>query len=297
LIPREELLRVRRIASRVNPRIKEWASLGDRRDRDRLGCTLAEGSRLVAEGLSGELSGEPGAAGGMRPLALLIADSGAEQPGAGAAFARAGALGIDRFSLADDCFAKVSGLKNADGIALVMSFTRERPALRELFSHPDAAWLVAAGVQDPGNAGALARTALAAGWSGCIYLEGADPVSPKFLRGGMGASFRLPCLSMTVDDFLAEWPDAAARLIIAVSGDDGDDFRRADYSPPVALLVGGERGLPEALSGLTAARAHIPLSGNVESLNLAVAAGILLFEAARPLHRQSPCNSQKPVEK
>lgn len=276
MIPREELLRVRRIASRVNPRIKDWASLGDRRDRDRLGFTLAEGARLVGEGMA---SG----AGAMRmqPETLLVSDSGADHPEAGGLFIRASELGIERVSLSDDCFAKVSGLKNSDGIALIMSFARERPVLAELFALPNSMWLVAAGVQDPGNAGALARTALAAGWSGCLYLDGADPASPKFLRGSMGSAFRLPCLTMATDDFISEWPDAQATLAVAASGGSGVNFRRVDYAPPFALVVGGERGVPAGLDSLATVTAHIPLQGDVESLNLAVAAGIIMFEATR----------------
>lgn len=275
MISREELLRVRRIASRVNPKIKDWASLGDRRDRDRLGLTLAEGARLVGEGLE---ASEPG---GSRPVALLVSDAGAEQAGAGQIFRRAGELSVERFSLSDDCFAKVSGLKNSDGIALVMSFARDIPDLASLMSAPGARWLVAAGVQDPGNAGALARTALAAGWSGCLYLDGCDPASPKFLRGSMGAAFRLPCLGMPTGEFAAGWPGSGARLLAAFSGGDASDYRAAGYAPPLALLVGGERGVPDELAALAAERVRIPLRGGVESLNLAVAAGVILFEAVR----------------
>lgn len=247
---------------------------------------MAEGARLAHDALMHANTPAHDSEISMRPAILLVSDSGATHPLAGEIFAKAGEKGIERISLADDCFAKVSSLKNTDGLALVISFTRNRPPLAELFARPNAAWLVAAEVQDPGNAGALARTALAAGWSGCIYLEGADPVSPKFLRGGMGAAFRLPCLAMRMEDFLKEWnewPEAANRsrsrvhCIAASSDPSGKDFRTVDYSPPVALIIGGERGIPPELSSLNATPAHIPLSGNVESLNLAVAAGVLLF--------------------
>ncbi len=274
MIPREELLRVRRIASRVNPKIKDWASLGDRGNRDRLGCTLAEGVRLAGEGLEAASGG-----GGMRPSALLVSDAGAAAPGALEAFVRAGELGVPRYSVSDDCFAKVSGLKAPDGVALVMEFTRGEVDVPSLFGSSDSAWLFAAGVQDPGNAGALARTALAAGWTGCVYIDGVDPSGPKFLRGSMGAAFRLPCLATTLEAFVRAWPGGGARLIVASSGGDGEDYREVDYARPLGLVVGGERGVPEALAGLASGRAHIPLRGGVESLNLAVAAGILLFAA------------------
>lgn len=275
MIPRDELLRVRRLASRANARVKDWAALHDRSRREETGLTLAEGARLVAEGLE-----TAGGDGRFRPVALLVSDAGAGHPDAGRLFALAGSRGLERFSLSDDCFAKISGLKHADGVALVLScdYGEADPGLLD---GPDARWLVAAGVQDPGNAGALARTALAADCTGCLFLEGADPRSPKFLRGAMGAAFRLPCLGMSLDTFLAAWSASPRTLLVATAAADAVDYRDAGYAPPCFLLVGGERGIPEALSRLDGVRVRIPLAGGVESLNLAVAAGIILFEARR----------------
>lgn len=275
MISREELRRVRRLASRANPRIKDWSGLGDRKERDRLGLTLAEGAKLAAEGL------EVGGDGVFRPASLLISDSGAERPEAGGLFALAGERGVERLSLSDDCYAKVSGLKNADGLALVMAFDPGPADPLPLLSRPGAKWLAAAGVQDPGNAGALARTALAAGADGCLFIGGADPRSPKFLRGGMGAAFRLPCLSISEDAFAAALAAAPTRLLLAAVDGEAADYREISYSPPMILLVGGERGVPESLARLTTGKIHIPLQGGVESLNLAVAAGVILFEAER----------------
>lgn len=276
MIAREELLSVKRIASRANPRLKDWAGLNDRKNRDALGLTLAEGAKLVDEALR---SG--GEAARLNPSVLLISDSGAERREAGQLFQAAGEAGVERISVTDDCFDKLSGLKNADGLAVVLSIAPEPVNVPSLFSAADARWLVAAGVQDPGNAGALARTALASGCGGCLFLDGADPLSPKFLRGSMGAAFRIPCLGMPAEEFAAAWP-AGGKLVMAASGGEGAVyFRDVDYRPPLGLLVGGERGVPKALASLAEVRAHIPLRGGVESLNLAVAAGVILFEAER----------------
>ena len=265
---------LRRIASRANPRVKEWAGLKDKANRDALGLTLAEGAGMIAEGLD--------AAGGQfRPIAFIVSDSGAARPEAGTFLAKAREKGIQLFNLADDCYDKISGLGGADGLALVMEFDGDEPDLSALFATASPRWLIAACVQDPGNAGALARTALAAGVNGCLFLDGADPHSPKFLRGSMGAAFRLPCLSLSSDDFLTAWKPSFARLTAAVSGSEAVDYRKADYSEPLALLIGGEKGIPRAIEQLAAARIRVPLRNNVESLNLAVAAGIILFEAER----------------
>ncbi|MDR1520519.1 MAG: RNA methyltransferase [Planctomycetota bacterium] len=278
MLAREELLRgARRLASRANPKIKDWAALSQRQARDSLGLTLAEGARLAEEALLAPAGGR------FRPAALLLSDSGAGREAAGRLFALAGERGLERYSLTDDCFAKISGLRNAEGLALVLSLGPEEPDFSAAWRLPGARWLVAAGVQDPGNAGALARTALAAGFSGCLFLEGADPRAPKFLRGSMGAAFRLPCLSRAIADFLAAWDAAPAgiALIQATADPSAGDYRELPYQPPFLLLLGGERGVPPELAGRAAQTAHIPLAGGVESLNLAVAAGIIIFEANR----------------
>lgn len=277
MIPREELFRVKRIASKINPRVKEWAALTDRKGRELSGATLAEGAKLAAEGLSAPEGGP------LAPLVLLVSDTGAEHRDAGALFNRAGEMGLERISLADDCFAKISGLKNSDGLALVLSFAAPERLSADMWTHPGARWLVAAGVQDPGNAGALARTALAAGCTGCLFLDGADPLSPKFLRGSMGAAFRIPCLAGSADEFAGVWTGGggATLVVAATSGDAREHYCSIDYRPPMALLIGGERGVPPELSRLADRHAHIPLDGGVESLNLAVAAGVILFEARR----------------
>ncbi len=275
-----QLLLAKRIASKINPRVKDWASLSEKKNRQTLGLTLAEGARLAADGLD---AGAAGGAGGLRPVALLLSDAGAERPEADALFAQAGALGLERYSLSDECFAKISTLKNAEGVALVLSFAEAPPDVPAFWRGENARWLIAAGVQDPGNAGALSRTALAAGCDGCVFVGGTDPLSPKFLRGAMGAAFRLPCVAMEEEDFLRSWPAAAAsgaRLLFADAAG-GADFRSADYGGGWGLVVGGEAGIPASFAAIPHETLHIPLHGGVESLNLAVAAGIVLFEAFR----------------
>ncbi len=270
---------IRRIASRANPRIKEWAGLKEKSDRDALGLTMAEGARLAGEALAGIEAGL------YRPVAFLVSDQGAAHPEAGSMLDQARLAGLHLFNLSDDCFAKISSLKSPEGLAVILSFADSTPVLAELFASADARWLIAAGVQDPGNAGALARTALAAGFSGCLYVGGTDPRSPKFLRGSMGASFHLPCLSLTEEEFVRQWQPTFPRLYAATAHGEALDFRQAGFNPPFCLALGGEKGLSEAMLDLAEQNIHIQLHGGVESLNLAVAAGILLFEAEK--HRQT----------
>jgi TrmH family RNA methyltransferase len=142
--------------------------------------------------------------------------------------------------------------------------------------------LVAAGIQNPGNLGALLRTAEAAGATGAYLTEGtADPFSWKALRGSMGSAFRLPHRRrLTTDDALARLKAHGVRVVAADPG--GTSYDGVDLRRPVALLVGPEGA---GLSAATRARASIsvaiPMARGVESLNVSVAAGVLLFEAAR----------------
>ncbi len=143
--------------------------------------------------------------------------------------------------------------------------------------------VVAVAFQDPGNLGGLLRTAEAAGASGAYVTEGSvDPLSWKALRGSMGSAFRLPHRrGLTVAEAIARLRERGVAIVgTAASG--GTPYVDADWRRPVALLLGNEgAGLSEALLRQADSVVSIPLVGPVESLNVGVAAGLLLFEAAR----------------
>lgn len=138
-------------------------------------------------------------------------------------------------------------------------------------------------IQDPGNLGTLLRTAEAAGVDGVVLLAGcADVYSPKVLRASMGAAFRLPVLTMTQADDL---PDLARRLevaLVAAAGSGERDYEAHDWSAPTLLLLGNEaKGVDPGLLARCDLRLRIPLARGVESLNVAAAGAVMLFEAAR----------------
>jgi len=149
------------------------------------------------------------------------------------------------------------------------------------------------GVQDPGNVGTLIRTAHALGAAGTIVLRGsADALSPKALRAAMGATFRHPVVPMDDAAFLA-WASAHAATLWAAAAD-GVPLHRAlsaagkgteetgNAAGPIAVIVGNEgAGIRPQLNAVSAERVAIPLAQGAESLNVAVAAGILLYEVTR----------------
>ena len=135
------------------------------------------------------------------------------------------------------------------------------------------------GVQDPGNAGAVIRSAEAFGATGVVFLKGTvNPWNPKCLRGAAGSSFRVPLVAgLTAVDFLAQ----AGSLVVFTAMPHADRMLdQADFTHPCAIVIGGEgRGVSEPM-GARAKHIRIPTRA-VESLNAAVAAGVLLYEARR----------------
>ena len=256
-----------------------WAGLHDRKKRQEAGLALAEGARVAQEALRAH--GRPGAP---WQVETVVLENGreAEAPAA-AVLAAAAALGVRVARLATGAYARITSLKAPDGVAVVLrpsAGVLAGTALLEYFwQRPDACLLAAVGLQDPGNAGALARVAEAAGATGLALAGGVDTAHPRFLRGAMGSAFRLPCAGVTEADLLALWmaPGPMRRLAACAKGAVG--MARADWRPPMILLVGGEGGgIPEAFMD-GAAAVSVPMSGEAESLNVAVAAGVLLYTA------------------
>lgn len=143
--------------------------------------------------------------------------------------------------------------------------------------------LAGLGIQDPGNAGAVIRSAAAAGATGVIVDEAtADPWGWKALRASMGGVFRLPVTrSRNPLTTLAAWQSAGVTVAAAVPHD-GVSIYDLDLTRPLVVLMGGEGpGLSDEVVASADARISIPMSGAVESLNVAVAAALILYEARR----------------
>jgi TrmH family RNA methyltransferase len=135
-------------------------------------------------------------------------------------------------------------------------------------------------IRDPGNLGAVLRTAGAAGVDAVLLPpETVDAFAPKTLRSGMGAHFRLPLREL-------DWDEIAFHLqglqVYLAAADEGLPYTATDFHSPLALIVGGEaEGASQTARQLAASCTHIPMPGGGESLNAAVAAGILMFEVVR----------------
>ncbi len=142
--------------------------------------------------------------------------------------------------------------------------------------------IVLAGLQDPGNLGTILRSAEAFGASGAVSLPGTvSEWNAKAVRASAGSVFRVPLVSATAEECIARLRESGVRLwTTAVHG--AKAIARVDLAAPVALIIGNEgNGVPAELAARTGGALTIPCPGQIESLNAAVAASVLLYEAAR----------------
>jgi TrmH family RNA methyltransferase len=263
------------VRSRSHPLVKRLRALRERAFPEG-GLMLLEGPKLVLEALRA----------GVELVEAAASARAVERPGGAEALTAMEDNGVPVRLLADDVLEAVSELRTSQGLLAIGQ--RPRPEPEALFAGLAPLVVVAVGVQDPGNLGGLLRSAEAAGASGAILTTGcADPFSWKALRGSMGSAFRLPLLAgLSAEDALALLRARGVRLA-ATAADAPTSYAEADLRGALALLVGSEgSGLPEVLEAAADLRLRIPMAGEVESLNAGVAAGVLLFEAAR--QRRAP---------
>ena len=180
-------------------------------------------------------------------------------------------------------FTQLADTDTPQGIIGVIEPRRSTP--EDFVPGADAVALVIDGVQDPGNVGTLIRTAHALGAAGTVVLRGtADPTSPKALRAAMGATFRHTVVSLDDNGFIA-WARKHGVTLWAAAVDGVPlprALERAGKDGPIAVIVGNEgAGIRPQLNAVAAQRVAIPLAQGAESLNVAVAAGILLYEVTR----------------
>jgi TrmH family RNA methyltransferase len=157
-----------------------------------------------------------------------------------------------------------------------------------MFAAP-ALIVIAIGVQDPGNVGAMLRSAEAGGATGVIITSGtADPFGWKALRGAMGSAFRMPVARAKTAEAAAALARAHGLRVVATVGHGGLSMAQADLRGPLALVVGGEgAGLPPSMVEGADLQITIPMEAPVESLNVAVATALLVFECRRQRESRS----------
>ena len=250
------------ITSSQNPAVKLARSLKDRKARLAEGRFLVEGAVMIREALSCHLAMH----------ALFARESEAE-------FAeQMRAHCPDCYLVPDRLLTQICDTQTPQGVCAVFSL----PEPTKLDDLPNR--IVALdGVQDPGNVGTIWRTADAAGFQALLLgAGGADPLSPKVQRAAMGSGFRLPfCHAPELADALLQLRQRGYRVFASdLSG--ADFYARPDAGEKFVLVIGNEaRGISDAVREAADCRVKLPMRGGAESLNAAVAAGIMMYELMR----------------
>jgi TrmH family RNA methyltransferase len=254
--------RVREIASVSNPLVKEIRALHMRKARAETGLFLAEGARTIAQALDH----------GFVPEMLAYRPD----PTIAALCDRAAAAGAQLLEVSDAVLAKISQRDNAQSAIGV--FRQRLRRLADLDPATAPLWLALEGVRDPGNLGTCVRTADAVGAGGVILIGNTcDPFGIEAVRATMGSIFAVPIYSADQDEALAfvrAWPGVSVGT--ALQG--AVDYREAAYTAPTLIVNGTEQsGLGDAMRDACRTLVKVPMREGVESLNLSVAAGVMLY--------------------
>lgn len=254
---------MRTITSVQNPQIRALRDLKHAKARQEAGCYLVEGVKLCTEAMRDA-----------RVVTLLVDQDKAD------AFASLISSAQDVILAPSHVLEAVCDAKTPQGIACSVRF----PAPLDL-DEANGAVLVLDGVQDPGNVGTMLRTAEAAGFSAALLSPTcADAFAPKTVRATMGSVFRLPLWRGSLPQALSILQSRGFTLVSSELG--GDPFYKAvgTLHEPLALLIGSEgSGISAAVSALANVRTALPMRGRAESLNAAVAAGILMYGIAESM--------------
>ncbi|MFM9001719.1 MAG: TrmH family RNA methyltransferase [Opitutia bacterium] len=263
------------IQSRQNPRVQALARLRDRPEREARGLFLVEGCRELGRALDR----------GVQVEEVYFCPEMFRGPEGEAILARARAARAPVCRLGASAFEKVSGREGPDGVLGVArtwdcSLARIKASARPLL-------LVVESVEKPGNLGALLRTADSAGCDAVIVCDPVtDLFNPNVVRSSQGALFSVPVAVAASAEALA-WLKAAGVRTLATTPAAKQAFWDVDCAGPVALLLGSEKdGLSEFLLSAADEKISIPQAGLSDSLNVSMAAGIVLFEAVRQRRAQ-----------
>ncbi len=258
------------ITSPTNPLVKSLRALDRKKARSETGLFLAEGARLVEQGLTR----------GWQAETVLVSQTAQGRDYVSAIMEKAAAAGSRIVEAPERLISKITQKDNPQTV--IAAFRQKHRALNDLTATKTGLWIALHEVRDPGNLGTILRTADCAGASGVILLETCcDPYSVETVRASMGSIFDTPFANATFDAFGAWRSHQGARMVAAsVNGTVRHD--RIDMTGPTVILMGNEQaGLPDTVEAACDDLALIPMRGGADSLNLAQAAAIMTYEAWR----------------
>ena len=258
----------RTVTSLTNPTVKAARALHLRKTREETGLFLAEGLKIVTEAV--EL--------GHAPRILLHGPDAREHPLLIKAAEAAKVGGGEVIEVTRDILEKISRRDNPQTVIGV--FPQVFTPLEALEPGAATCWVALQAVRDPGNLGTIVRTADAAGCGGVILVgDCCDPYSVEAVRATMGSVFAVKIATTTVGQFLdwrRGWPGSVVGTLLSATV----DYRQAEYRRPAMVLMGNEQaGLTPELAAACDETVKIPMRGRADSLNLAVATGVMIYAA------------------
>lgn len=249
------------VTSVDNAAVKAARKLARRQDRDRTGTFLVEGPQVVAEAL-----------GCLTRVFVTDADTDLVR--------RAVSAGVEVVSVTDRVLASLATTVSPQGIVGVADLPEA--TLDGALAGAELV-VVCWQVNDPGNLGTIVRSADAAGADAVVCTSGSvDPRNPKAVRASAGSLFHLPVVADSEPTVVMAALRAAGLQIAAANAGGATPYTHVDFTRPTAVVLGNEaHGLPQDLLDHADVVVSVPIHGRAESLNLAVAAALLVYEAAR----------------
>ncbi|MBX9864437.1 MAG: RNA methyltransferase [Hyphomicrobium sp.] len=254
------------ITSLTNDRVKAIRALEMRKERKETGLFVAEGASILVTAREA----------GFAPTSLVYQADGINSPTPRSLVGWALEAGADVLEVSEGVLSKLSAKDNPQ---TMLGVFKQRWGSLPKDAGKDDCWLALEEVRDPGNLGTIIRTVDAVGAKGIILIgNSCDPYSREAVRATMGSVFAVPLVRTTREEFLA-WRASWRGDVVGTHLDGREDFRRAAYQGPVLLVMGSEGpGLSESLTRSCSRLVKIPMAGKLDSLNLAVATALTLYQ-------------------
>jgi TrmH family RNA methyltransferase len=258
------------VTSLTNPLVKDIRALEMRKVRQEAGLFVAEGLKLVADAIEAGW-----------PIRILVHRTGEDKPMLARAVRATRQAGGEVLEVTGEILEKLSRRDNPQTVIGV--FEQRLEKLDGLKIGGQEIWIGLDRVRDPGNLGTIIRTADAVGAEGIVLIgDTTDPFGIEAVRATMGSIFNIRLVAASAQNFLS-WRKSFRGLVVGTHLAGTHDYRDVDYARgPCLLLMGNEQqGLPDDIAEACSHLVKIPMRGQADSLNLAVATGVMLFEIAR----------------
>jgi TrmH family RNA methyltransferase len=257
----------RSVGNYQHPQLKQISALRTWEERQHSGLYYVEGLRFVAFAIQHHIPIET----------LVVCHPLLEHPFAHRLIQQQKRRGTPVIEVSASVFRDLSRAKEPQGIGAVVQQRWER--LEQIRPGPELCWIALQAVQTPGNLGTILRTSEAVGAAGVILLDNAtDPYDPAAVRATMSAIFAQRFVRCNIAT-LQHWKRKHGYTLVGTSPSAPHDYQAIRYQRPTILLMGEERkGLPPELQSLCDVMVSIPMVGEADSLNLAIATGVMLYE-------------------